>query len=127
MRQTWLSWRSIGARGRNQQSKRGAIARTNRPLGERLEDRRLLAAMTELASASLGDLSLDTSSYRPTSLLVQYRDAAAAANSSAGSIAGTRLTSDWAIAPGLRKVELDVCASLDAALAAYRSDPNVLF
>jgi serine protease len=127
MGRNWLSWRSKGkVLGSRPRSFSGVLNGAH-PLGEQLEDRRLLAALTELNTDALSQLDLDTTSHRAASLLVQFREGTVSSNLAPGSIAGSRLTASWAIAPGLNKVELDAGADLDAALAAYRNDPNVLF
>ena len=132
MRRTWFFWRSkqVRLRGPRALERTRSInkARFSRPVGEQLEARHLLAAITDPSTASLSDLGLDTASYRPSSLLVQFRDGGIGAASVASSrAAGARVTGEWSIAPGLHRVDLDAGIDLAATLAAYRSDPNVLF
>jgi subtilisin family serine protease len=80
---------------------------------EPLEDRRLLAAM----------LSVDSEMYSDSSLLVQYRDGAAARQQ----VLGATLGDQWAVAPGLREIHLAPGTDIGQAIRDYQSDPNVLF
>src|SRR5262245_29017027 len=88
---------------------------------ESLEDRRLLTA----AGNTSPQLALDPNA-APTSLLVQYRDNASYASSLAAYQAGVNVDEEWAIAPSMREVKLNAGIDLDAALAVYRNDANVL-
>src|SRR5262245_29303188 len=88
---------------------------------EPLEDRRLLAAVSDL-TGSLSQLAIDPGDYRSTSLLVQFRPGATTA-----AVAGTNLGAAWEIAPGLRAVTLDAQTNFLAALKAYKESPDVLF
>src|SRR5262245_18673596 len=90
---------------------------------EFLEDRRLLAADRDIAAP--GGLSVDPSQHRASSLIVQFRDGASSAGSLAAYSFGATLSAPWAVAPGLREVELNPGADVDAARAAYAADPNV--
>src|SRR5262245_20486155 len=71
---------------------------TSRLLVEALEDRRLLTTAS--------DVEVD-SSYVPTSLIVQFRDGASSAGSLAAYSAGNLVGDGWAIAPGVREVQLN--------------------
>src|SRR5262249_55781527 len=88
---------------------------------ESLQHRRLLTA----AGNTSPQLALDPNA-APTSLLVQYRDNASYASSLAAYQAGVNVDEEWAIAPSMREVKLNAGIDLDAALAVYRNDANVL-
>jgi subtilisin family serine protease len=92
---------------------------------EPLEPRQLLAA--DVSTAAFSSLAVDNGNYSATSLLVQLRSCTSESSFTGAKFSGTKLGAEWAIAPGLRQVQLDEGADLAAALEAYRSDPNVLF
>src|SRR5262245_55432721 len=72
---------------------------------EGLEDRRLLA-IADQPTIDFSDLAVDSGPHRGSSLIVQFRDGA----SSPGSLAAHSLTSklepEWALTPGMRRVDL---------------------
>jgi serine protease len=129
---SWLAWAFVGGKTRRGAARKNGSRRQkrsfqHRPLGEQLEQRRLLAALRDDRPALLSQLGLDVSSSRSSSLLVQFKDGTVGANIAAEAVAGARVTADWSIVPGLRKVELSAGTDLQSALAAYRNDPNVVF
>jgi subtilisin family serine protease/subtilisin-like proprotein convertase family protein len=85
---------------------------------EGLEDRRLLAQVTSL--------ELNPHEYDPSSILVRFRSEAAEARG-AGLLHGAALGRDLAAFPGLRSVHLPQGHNVEAALAAYRASPDVLY
>jgi subtilisin family serine protease/subtilisin-like proprotein convertase family protein len=89
---------------------------------ETLEDRRLLTA----SYTPLSDIVVD-SSVTPTALIVQFRPGESAVSSLAAYLSGTTTSQQWAIAPGMREVNLNGGVDLQSALAAYKNDANVLF
>src|SRR5437868_568473 len=86
---------------------------------ETLEDRRLLA--------SFSDLSLDQSQHSASSLIVQFKDGSSSPGSLAAYLATAHVNSDWALTPGMRRVDLDSTADWSVALSAFKQDPNVVF
>ncbi len=95
---------------------------TVRPLVESLEDRRLLAAGALPALVGFDALKVDAQSYEPSRILVQYRTEASAT----ATVAGTAVGAGIGLVPGLHEVALGPGVSVDAAVRAYRADPNVL-
>lgn len=93
-----------------------------RRLLEALEPRNLL---TTVPGASIS-VELDHS-YEPTALIVQFKQESQYAGSLRAHTAGNIAATQWEIAPGLREVTIAPGAPLEAALAAFASDPNVLF
>jgi serine protease len=97
---------------------RSSISSAHRRLRlESLEDRCLLTAVS---------FGLDET-YTPTALLVQFKPESQFAGSLRAYVAGSVLGTSWEIAPGMREVEIAPGADLEDALAAFASDPNVLF
>lgn len=92
-------------------------------LFEPLEERRVLTA----SSGDLSDLATDTTQYRDSSLIVQFREGAVSPGSLAAYSSTVKLNSEWELTPGMRRVDVDPAANWESVLAAYRSDPNVLF
>lgn len=92
--------------------RRAGNTRCRALLAEKLEDRCLLAALTFHANE-----------YRDSSLLVQFRDPAAARVN----LTGTSLGESWDVAPNIREVKLAAGIDIDAAIRAYQADPNVQF
>ncbi|MFV2065691.1 MAG: S8 family peptidase [Pirellulales bacterium] len=113
---------------------RGAFNRDSVRRVERLEDRRLLSIQPILDA--LADPQAE-GAYRVAdapSLLVRFRDAPAtvptgtAPGSQFGSeMAGAKILREYDLVPGLQKIGLGPGANLDAALAAYRDRPDVLY
>jgi subtilisin family serine protease/subtilisin-like proprotein convertase family protein len=112
--------------GKRQSRHKLALKKRERGLVlESLEDRRLLTA--DLGASSFSKLGIDATTHRDSSFLVQFRPDASAASIAAAGIAGVNLGPEWSIAPGLREVSLQPGVDLAAALAAYQSNPNVLY
>ncbi len=100
---------------------------------ERLESRTLLAADPALGSVSLPVLQIDPDDYSPTNLLVRFRDEAGFRVEAAQSVqdrailGATRIGRTLGLVPGLREIQLTPGVGLEAALAAYRAHPQVLY
>ncbi|MCI0356890.1 MAG: S8 family serine peptidase, partial [Planctomycetaceae bacterium] len=106
----------------------GQGRRRRNPRVEPLENRRLLAALMGLAQdAAHSRLAINPSDFRHTALLVQFRPDASAADLAAAQVPGTSIAAPWAIAPDLWQVQIDPATSFEQALAAYKSNPHVLF
>lgn len=90
---------------------------------ETLEDRRLLAADL----STLSSLTVDQESFSDRALIVQFRDGTSSPGSLSAHSATRRLEAEWAITPGMRRVQIDPGSDITSVLAAYRSDPNVVF
>jgi serine protease len=89
---------------------------------ESLEVRRVLTAAGDFTP------QLETlSDYEADSLIVQFKSGTSSASSLAAYLAGSALGEAWDIVPGLRQVHLNEGTSVEAALAAYSSDANVVF
>jgi len=86
--------------------------------GEVLEDRSLLSGNPLAELAGLGRLAVDPQSYDPSAILVRFR---------AEDARGTDTGRAWPLVRGLQRVGLAQGVSLEAALAAYRADPRVLY
>src|SRR5262245_43942333 len=84
---------------------------------ETLEDRHLLSSM----------VAIDPNQQQIGSLIVQFKSGVNAPGSLAAYSAAANLDPEWALTPGMRKVELDPRTDWQAALAAFRQDPNVAF
>jgi subtilisin family serine protease/fibronectin type 3 domain-containing protein/methionine-rich copper-binding protein CopC len=98
---------------------------------EPLEDRTLLAAAGFDLGGPSGPLLIDTGSYDAQSVLVRYRSddgpgAAAAANRPAW-LDEVRARPVFSSLPGLSRVDLPAGVDIASALAAFRSDPRVLY
>jgi subtilisin family serine protease len=94
---------------------------------ERLEDRTLLSTGGPLPTA-FGPPQLDLQASAPSAILVRFRDEAAGLRvAGAGALQGTEVGPALPLVPGLREVHLDAGLGVDAALAAYRADPDVLY
>ncbi|MCI0459041.1 MAG: S8 family serine peptidase [Gemmataceae bacterium] len=85
---------------------------------EALEDRTLLDG--GFASGGFPRLVVDPTAYDASSILVRYRPEALARH-------GVNLGPDIPLASSLHKVGLGGGVGVEAALAAYRADPDVLF
>ncbi|MFO0813902.1 MAG: S8 family serine peptidase [Gemmatales bacterium] len=95
------------------QPRPASIVRTVRLACESLEDR--LQPATGLTG------SLQAGSYLPDHLLVQFKPEATPV-----ALAGTTLTSELSLVPGLFEVQVPGNISLSDAIAAYSADPRVL-
>ncbi|MBW8884625.1 MAG: hypothetical protein JF612_07575, partial [Planctomycetia bacterium] len=93
---------------------------------EPLEDRRLMAALTN-GTAPLSDLAVDASQHSASSLIVQFKAGTSSPGSLGAYMATTNLDPEWALTPGLRKVELDPRADWASTLLAFKQDPNVQY
>ena len=93
---------------------------------EELEDRSLLASFS-LPGDTPPSILLDQSEHRPNSLIVQFRDGASAPGSLAAHLLTANLQPEWALTPGLRKVDVDPNADLADVIRAFKQDPNVAF
>jgi len=119
-----LSWmgRTESSRGRQVQNRKlSAQVRRRRGrqlLLEGLEDRRVLA--------HVASLEIDPTQYDPSSILVRFRNEAAEGRG-ASIVRGSEMGDQIAAVPGLRSVHLPQGHSVDAALAAYRGNPDVLY
>jgi len=89
---------------------------------ESLESRHLLAAV----SAGGDQLAIDTTTVA-TSILVQYRTGVTTPGSLGAYLLGANTDKQWGLVPGMRIVVPDAGVDLQAALAAFQSDPNVAF
>src|SRR5436190_6339131 len=94
---------------------------------ELLEDRQLLTSVGLAAQSTFNQLTVDSRAHRDGTLLVQFRPEATAADQAAAEMPGAELGTSWNIAPGLREVNLDPGTDFASALAAYQSNPDVLF
>ena len=104
---------------------------------EVLEDRRLLSAdgidLDWLASATtVSQFYVDSSRYDPHSILVRYREDTIGAqgrgipgNSGLAALPDSART--YSVVPGLQRVTLSEQVTVEDALAAYRSDPAVVY
>ena len=75
------------------------------------------------ASPAAPPSALDAPEYDSSSILVRFQPGAAAHRAEAG----TELGREFQSIPGLRSVHLRAGVSVNAALQAYRSNPNVLY
>ena len=97
------------------------------PRFDALESRTLLSL--DLASwvAGFGSLAVDPGSYSPDRILVRYRSDAAAARQTDPMPVGATMGQALSLVPGLREVELPGGVGVQAALAAFEADPQVLY
>ena len=93
---------------------------------ESLEDRRLLATVAPLTGPQ-SDFTIDAGQHRGSSLIVQFREGTSSAGSLGAYVATANVNPEWALTPGMRRVDLDPAADWSATLASFQSDPNVLF
>lgn len=101
------------------QSFRALSSKRNKPRRlwcEVLEDRTLLSGLPVV-----GPLAIDPSRYDDSSIIVRFR------NDSPTFIAGTASERAWSVVSGLHQVRLAPGMSVEAALNAYRANPNVLY
>jgi subtilisin family serine protease len=89
---------------------------------EHLEDRTLLSAGPIL---DLSGISVDTSHYSATDILVRFRTQDGHATP-VTALAGTSIGQPLGLVPGLFEVHLDKGVTVASALAAYRAVPGVL-
>ncbi|MBX9581341.1 MAG: S8 family serine peptidase [Gemmataceae bacterium] len=97
--------------------------RTRPEAGTRRRRRLGLEHLEDRATPSAGAGPAD---YDPSSILVRFRSEAAAADGGRV-LAGASVGPAVALVPGLRGVRLADGAGVEAALAAYRADPAVLY
>jgi subtilisin family serine protease len=121
----WWNWTFLSLRRTTKCSDR-LIAKARRGFFEPLEDRRLLAAAPVAGFANFGELTTDFQDYDASRILVRFQDEAAS-RGAAAALAGTQIGRAFPIVSGLREVTLPEGLSVEAALAAYRSQPNVLY
>ncbi len=93
---------------------------------ESLEDRHLLAALTD-GTAPLSSLDVDPTAHSTSSLIVQFRAGTSSPGSLAAYTATASVDSEWALTPGMRKVELNANADWASTLLAFKLDPNVQY
>jgi subtilisin family serine protease len=99
---------------------------TNRSLLlEQLEARTVLSA-SAMIDPTGGQLAIDSQSYDPGSIVVRFRPGAAALNA-ADVVRGASNGRAFSSVPGLRVVKLGHGVGVEAALHAFRSNPNVLY
>lgn len=98
----------------------------HRAVRTRLEMERLEERCVPDATGFVGPLPTEPLDYNPSRIVVRFQPDAAIA-SGADILSGTEL--DWAstLVPGLRVVELAEWITVDAAVAAYRGSPRVLY
>ncbi|MHC4406638.1 MAG: S8 family peptidase [Planctomycetota bacterium] len=99
---------------------------------EPLEDRCLLAVAGLPAAVDFSQLTVDPDSYDPSAILVRFHQDAPLHRKDVGllgpeAVGGTEIGAELPLVPGLRKVQLQEGVSVDVALAAYRSNPQVLY
>src|SRR5262245_3988659 len=95
---------------------------------EFLEDRTLPSGFNVLGAG----LAMDPTSYSSSDILVRFRTSDAAGVTMASSLSvvaapGTVIDQSTKLVPGLDRVRLNAGTSVEAALAAYRANPNVLY
>src|SRR5262245_6688234 len=115
----WLSRFPLRRRARSISRRR-----SSRLAVESLEDRRLL---TVASAATFDDLAVDQGQSRASSLIVQFKSGLNSAGSLAAYVATAGMSSEWALTPGMRRVDFDPAMDYAAALATFRNDPNVLY
>jgi subtilisin family serine protease len=94
---------------------------------ELLEGRKLLAAIMELADPAASRLTLDRVDQSTSTLLVQFRPEATAADRAVAQVPGTHLDAPWSLVPDWWRVEIDPTASIEQVRAALKANPHVLF
>jgi subtilisin family serine protease/fibronectin type 3 domain-containing protein/methionine-rich copper-binding protein CopC len=106
---------------------------------EALEDRTLLSIGGLAGLAEISALAVDPHDCDPSAIIVRFRPDAAGlaatgqdvsgkvAPNGADILTGTQIARSFPVVPGLRKVRLADGVAVDAALAAYRADPRVLY
>ena len=114
-------------------TKQSTQAGSRRKVAQRLATRRLLLEVLEqrtVLDEALGDIlvnqgqtALDPSDYDPSTILVRFKPGAAAHEAAPGTALGRKFD----LVPGLRSVHLSKGKSVEAALQAYRSNPNVIY
>lgn len=93
---------------------------------EMLEGRTLLSVDAQ-GLTNLDALRIDPDSYNPTSILVRYREDVVGKGRVNASLRDTEVGPAIGLVPGLREVKLGKGIGVEAALAAYRANPNVLY
>ncbi len=106
---------------------------------EALEDRTLLSGGGLASLADLSALAIDPCAYDPSAILVRFRSEAVGLSAAtqaltaadlpiaADILSGTQIERAFRVVPGLQRVQLSGGVAVDAALAAYRADPRVLY
>src|SRR5262245_60523112 len=94
-----------------------------RLLLELLEDRSLPSSTPLSTVVNLPALTPDPGAYDPQTILVRFRPGAA----HAAALDGTSLGKDFSLVPGLQLVHLGKGVGVDAAVHAYKANPNVLY
>ncbi|HJQ80684.1 MAG TPA: S8 family peptidase, partial [Lacipirellulaceae bacterium] len=98
---------------------------------ELLEDRTLLALDTTAVWADFSTLQYDPDDYDPAHVLVRFDDGVASPadylQTLSSSVRGAEIAATLPLVPGLQRVRLTGGLTLDAALAALRGDPHVLY
>jgi subtilisin family serine protease len=97
------------------------IAASRQLLLELLEPRMVLSA-----NPAAPQLTLDAQDYDSTSILVRFQPGAAAVNP-ADVLIGSSNGREFSLVPGLRSVKLSPGRNIEAALQAFRSNPNVIY
>lgn len=92
---------------------------------EQLEARTVLSA-SAMMDPTGGQLAIDSQAYDPASILVRFRPGAAALNAT-NVVRGASNGRAFSSVPGLRVVKLGEGVGVEAALHAFRSNPNVLY
>ena len=121
MNRGWaMLWRRFARRWFAQQ--RTPISSRSSLFFESLEDRNLLSGTPGHSVRT--DFVVGPPS-EATSLIVQFRSGASSASSLAAYITGNSLGQDWAVAPGLRQVQVNPGVNVQSALAAYSADAKI--
>jgi subtilisin family serine protease/fibronectin type 3 domain-containing protein/methionine-rich copper-binding protein CopC len=99
---------------------------------ELLEDRTLLALDSAAAWADFSTLRFDPDDYDPAHVLVRFDNGIAnpadyLQTLSNSVVRGAEIAATLPLVPGLQRVRLTGGLSLDAALAALRGDPHILY
>src|SRR5207247_11011414 len=78
-------------------------------------------------TAPLSDLWVDAAQHSTSSLIVQFKAGTSSPGSLAAYTATASLDPEWALTPGMRKVELDPNADWASTFLAFKQDPNVQY
>ncbi|HEY2415289.1 MAG TPA: S8 family serine peptidase [Pirellulaceae bacterium] len=118
-------WLFGARRGQSHIARRERLRRFCRLKIESLEDRRLLALADNVPGDDNAQLIVDPAQ-APTSLIVQFKSDTDFTSSLSAYSYGSSLGESWDLVPDMREVQLNAGVNVQAALAAYSNDSNVV-